>query len=764
MAAVTWLQVFSGILVLASGLLAVLLLGREARNANQANRGKTLFLARISHEIRTPMNAIVGISELLLRLSDNMPAQAHTYARNIKQAAANLLSIINDILDLSKIESGKFEIVESSYRLSLLVNDLVNLVNVRLMEKPVRFVVSVAARTPDRLQGDATRVRQVLLNLLSNAIKYTNSGTISLSLDAARTRKGEMALRAEVRDTGIGIKPGDVQNLFGEYVQLDYKSHRNIQGTGLGLAIVKHLCQLMGGGIRVSSQFGQGSVFTVELPQKVEDEAPMAAVVDAAAKRVLVYERRNVIAASIDSALKDLGVPFLMVDGRDSFMRALGEGGFSHAILPVSLHSLLKAEMAAKSFGARVAVTAEDVHPFGLEDVRCLFLPLYSRPLAEFLNDAESETDAAQSSLALVRFTAPGATALVVDDLQTNLMVMKGLLQPYLMRVVTCSGGLEAVELVRRNEFDIVFMDHMMDDMDGLEATRAIRDLEGQRFKDLPIVAMTANALAGMDEFFASSGMSDFLPKPIDTARLNSILLRWLPGDRLAKAGHPAAKDPSARARHGFPPLRGIDTSLGLSRSGESLPAYLRTMRFFLSDVKDLPGAVRSAWHRDDGKALAALAHALKGSCGAIGAGPLADRALSIESAVVSGDLGFVAENVENLLRELNEAIEDLSAFVGQAESEGGEGDGQASPELIGQELAVLRKAFAETDAGGIDRAISRIRGRPIPQWLRLSLDEVWGHFQEVEYEEAIEQIDRLLEGDLLAGGHGPRPQDRLAN
>jgi HPt (histidine-containing phosphotransfer) domain-containing protein len=185
-------------------------------------------------------------------------------------------------------------------------------------------------------------------------------------------------------------------------------------------------------------------------------------------------------------------------------------------------------------------------------------------------------------------------------------------------------------------------------------------------------------------------------------------------------------------------------------------------MRFFLSDVKDLPGAVRSAWHRDDGKALAALAHALKGSCGAIGAGPLADRALSIESAVVSGDLGFVAENVENLLRELNEAIEDLSAFVGQ--TEGGEEGDQASPEFICQELAVLRKAFAETDAGGIDRAISRIRGRPIPQWLRLSLDEVWGHFQEVEYEEAIEQIDRLLAGDLLAGDHCPGPRDRLAN
>jgi HPt (histidine-containing phosphotransfer) domain-containing protein len=265
---------------------------------------------------------------------------------------------------------------------------------------------------------------------------------------------------------------------------------------------------------------------------------------------------------------------------------------------------------------------------------------------------------------------------------------------------------------------------------------------------------MTANALTGMEEYFLSSGMNDFLPKPIDINRLNSILSRWLDPDKLDKHGPETASKRACPRRQGyyFPRLRGIDSAVGLSRSGDNLEVYLKIMKSFLKDSRDMPAAVRGAFHREDSKALIALAHALRGSCGAIGAVSLADQSLAIEAAVSSGDTSFVATHIENLIKDLSEAIEDLSAFVGQNESEAfREGGDMASQEEVAKDLRNLRKAFQETDAVGVETAIKRLRARSIPKWLRQTLEECWGHFQDVEFDEAIERIDRLLEGDWPA-------------
>jgi HPt (histidine-containing phosphotransfer) domain-containing protein len=285
--------------------------------------------------------------------------------------------------------------------------------------------------------------------------------------------------------------------------------------------------------------------------------------------------------------------------------------------------------------------------------------------------------------------------------------------------------------------------------MDGIEAARAIREMGGDH-RQLPIVAMTANALAGMDEYFASSGMNDFLPKPIDTNRLNVLLRRWLPADKIDDMPSLSFKRAeSGTMRYEFSRLRGIDSVLGLSRSGDNLEAYLKTMKYFLKDVRDMPGAIRSAYHRHDGRSMASLAHALKGSCWAIGARQLAELSLSIESNVAGADMSNVSALIETLLRDLSETRDDLSAFVGQTENESlREGGDMASQEEIFADLGALRRAFVETDAGGIDRSIKKLQGRYIPLWLRNSLEQLWSHFQEVEYDEAIEEIDSILEGE----------------
>ncbi len=403
----TAVQIISVVLVFMSGLLGIIA-------TNKANKAKSNFLAKMSHEIRTPMNAINGMSELALR--ENLPDAAREHIVTIKQAGTNLLSIINDILDISKIESGKLEIVTSKYLFSSLINDVVSIIKTKIADSGLRFDINIDPNIPNSLLGDETRIRQALLNVLSNAVKYTKKGFISLSA-SAEIKKGTVLLTINVADSGKGIKPKDLKKLFDEFVQVDMESRKSTEGTGLGLAITKNLLTAMGGDISVQSEYGKGSTFTLKLPQKISSDV--------------------------------------------------------------------------------------------------LF-------------------DSLENDSAAIKFNAPNARVLVVDDIEANLKVAKGLMQPYKMQIDLCQSGIEAIEMVKANSYDLVLMDQMMPEMDGVEATKLIRVMAGENphYAELPIIALTANAVSGAKEMLFSKGFSDFLSKPIDTIELNSILEKWIPKEK----------------------------------------------------------------------------------------------------------------------------------------------------------------------------------------------------------------------------------------
>jgi signal transduction histidine kinase len=289
--------------------------------AEAANRTKSNFLASMSHEIRTPMNAITGMSELLLRR--DLPNDARTEVQDIKQAASNLISIINDILDFSKIEAGKLEIIPVNYLLASLVNDTVNIIRMRLTEKPIRFYTNIDGAIPNGLIGDEVRLRQIFLNLLSNAVKYSEKGHISFSITTERREEKQVWLKITITDTGKGIKPEDQKKLFGDFVQVDTTKNRGIEGTGLGLAITRRLCLAMGGDISVESEYGSGSTFTATILQGIHAEDPFAAVEEPEKKKILVYEGRSVYAKSICWALDNMRVPHTMVTTLEEFTQAL---------------------------------------------------------------------------------------------------------------------------------------------------------------------------------------------------------------------------------------------------------------------------------------------------------------------------------------------------------------------------------------------------------------------------------------------------------
>ena len=531
-------------IVLALSLCIILLrLSAEKTRASEESKSKSSFLASMSHEIRTPMNAVIGMTELLLRgeLSD----EARSKAQDIKQAGNNLVSIINDILDFSKIEAGKLEIVPVKYMLSSLINDTVNIIRMRIGEKHLRFFTNIDGSIPNNLIGDEVRLRQILLNLLSNATKYSEKGHIGLSVTIQKRDDKQVWLKIAVTDTGKGIKPKDQAKLFSEFVQVDTKKNRGIEGTGLGLAITKRLCTAMGGDITAESEYGKGSTFTAIIPQAIESEDPFALVIEPEKKKVLVYEGRSVYAEAVCWSLKNMKIPYTMVTNFEDFSEALYWEEWFYIFSGYGLYEKIRPLLDTAFGGGKkppLALMVEWGTEAYIPGVRFVSLPVQSLSIANILNgmaDSKGYNDSSE----IIRYAFPDARLLVVDDIATNLKVAEGLLAPYRATVDTSLSGMHAIEMIKqaasqKRGYDIVFMDHMMPEMDGIEALAGIRELgmrnEELGIKQMPVIALTANAVVGMREMFIANGFNDFLSKPIDVSKLDEMLNRWIPREKRA--------------------------------------------------------------------------------------------------------------------------------------------------------------------------------------------------------------------------------------
>ncbi|GHV56498.1 hypothetical protein FACS189460_1380 [Deltaproteobacteria bacterium] len=578
-------------------------LREAAARAEAASEAKSVFLARMSHEIRTPMNAILGMSELILR-AETSPAVRED-AASIKRAGANLLLIINDILDFSKVESGQMALAVQDYWLPSLLQDAVSIVRVRLADRPIDLLVAADPVLPSRLEGDETRVRQILTNLLGNAEKYTVEGRISLTVSGRPADEGLLELIFQVEDTGPGIKAEELGGLFREFTQVQSEDGRRVEGTGLGLAITRRLCRLMGGEVTATSVYGEGSVFTARITQKIL-EGPY---------------------------LGDWSV----WQDQDRLIR--------------------RADLS---------------------------------------------------------FIAPEARLLVVDDVAVNLKVANGLLAPYRAAVELCQSGREAVELVRSKNYDLVFMDHMMPGMDGVEATRAIRDLSGEKYRSLPIVALTANAVSGMRERLLASGFSDFISKPIDVNRLEESLKRWLPAGKLRPAPAPSNEAKAWGTASAGPALvkpdldlPGVDVAAGLARVGGSPEIYRDLLAMLRLDAGEALGFVAAPPSGETLKPFVVAVHGLKSALANVGAAALSRAAGELEAAGAAGDLAAVGDRLESFRAGLLGLLEAIEAALPPPEASGAAEEGGAP--VPAAELAELRRALAAGDIEAIDAALARL-------------------------------------------------------
>lgn len=543
---------------------------REKENAESASKAKSIFLANMSHEIRTPINGILGMDSMLLK--ECKDESLRDYALNIQSAGQTLLSLVNDILDISKIESGKMEILPVTYSVFNVLNDCYNMVAIRAKDKNLELVMDISPEIPAALFGDEVRIRQIINNLLSNAVKYTNEGTVTLSVwtekvevDPMQGNKGnQVELFIHVKDTGIGIREKDVGKLFRDFVRLDEKRNRNIEGTGLGLNLTKQLVDMMGGFISVDSVYGEGSTFKVHLMQQVSDEKP------------------------------------------------LGD-----------------------------------------------FYKLYKQQV--------NVMDAAHE-----KFIAPDARVLLADDMQMNLKVFAGLLKDTKIQIDTAINGAEALKLIEKNHYDIVFLDHMMPVMDGIEAFRQMRQLAKSPNANTPVVMLTANAVVDAKNQYMDEGFSDYIAKPIREEVLLSCLKKFLPKELIKSVAKNSAVE-SAKSENEKPAVQSstklsdfLDEATGLAYCMNDQNFYKEMLGEYVNG--DKTSELVEYFDKEDFEYYRITVHAVKSTSLTIGATKISEEAKALEMACKEGNLDFVKQRHEAFIQEYKALIQALRAELELAE------------------------------------------------------------------------------------------------
>jgi signal transduction histidine kinase/DNA-binding NarL/FixJ family response regulator len=591
-------------------------------SAEQSNQAKSIFIAQMSHEIRTPMNAILGISEIQLR-DASLSAGAEEGFRKIYDSGNLLLNIINDILDFSKIDAGKMEIIPGRYDIPSLVNDTVQLCRMYYESKPIGFKMQVDENTPLELIGDGLRIRQILNNLLSNACKYTQTGEVGLSVAVEPgSTDGTVLLVLTVSDTGQGLSQEQIEKIFDAYMRFNTERNSGIPGTGLGMPITKRLIEMMAGDISIESEVGQGSVFTVRLPQKSCGS--------------------TVCGAALAESLRNFS--------------------FSRAVI------------------TQKAQNAHEYMPYG--------------------------------------------RVLVVDDVESNLYVARGLLAPYELRVETAKSAFEAIERIKGGQvYDVVFMDHMMPVMDGMEATKILRDSGYSH----PIVALTANAMSGQSKMFLSIGFDRFISKPIDSRELDQMLKELIRDRKPPEIGEAARRE---RKKPGAAPTKDLT---------ELKKYFVMDAQGGLTVLKDIYAKIDRLDDTDSDIALyTTTVHGLKSALANIGETELSEFAFELEKAGRTRDLGVVIDRTPAFM----ERLESLAAAFKPREA----GAPASGDDLLylKEKLQEFRTACQAFNIKSAKTALADLRQKTWPPEIDEALNEISAGLLRGEYKKVVASAETL--------------------
>lgn len=690
----------------------------------KSEREKDDFLANVSHEIRTPINTICGISEIMLK--NDVPAEMREDMLNIQSAGRNLMSVVGDILDYSELQEGDFEIVEENYYVSSTIYDVINMSMAKKSEKKLELIVDCEADMPSVLVGDEQKIRRVIMNIVNNAIEFTSEGCVSIRFGYRKEEYG-VNLIVSVKDSGIGMSKESVENLFKKFSQADMGRTRKKGGVGLGLAIAQTIVNRMGGFITVKSELGKGSEFKIVIPQKVYDAKPIVELPDRNEINAAVYinmeqfrynEIRDEYGENIQRLVEQLKVKCHVCRNLQELKRWDKREEFNQIFIslleyqedPIYFDNL------AKRKNVHIILDHYDDAKVQNKNLSKIYKPFFVLSILAALKNAMAHNGEKVVEVENHQLYAPEAHILVIDDNRMNIRVVEGLLRAYGVEVSYALSGQEGINMLSSKAYDLILLDHMMPGMDGVETFHHIRKKPDLYYKEIPIIALTANAIAGAREMFIKEGFNDFVAKPVESSVLQRTLKRHLPEEKIknldeaermileAQKDEESKKVASQGVSEGELVIGDLDISKGILYCGNQ-ENYLEILASQRDSGKDIIEQAQGLYEKADWKNYIIVVHGIKSSMMSIGAVKLSEMAKALEFAGKGEDFDFIRREHAAMIKEFERVMQILydCKLLASAEQESiVVNKPELSEEDFAQRLLELENVTYEFDAAKV--------------------------------------------------------------